>query len=259
MEIRDVLVGDILPPRLQPRLLEDDPELIELEASIRRHGFWGTLVVRPEDGKFRLLAGNRRLHCLKKIGWEEVRCSVLGVDADEGDQVTIVENLIRRDLSAVEEAYAFALYLDAAEGTQEELAAKVGKERSYVTRRLLLLDLDDNSLGAIEDGIITLSEALQLRKVDDLEVRLKFVEHAVQYGCTARVMEYWVTNYLQQRDAIRRAEAREVTAEEVHVPREVMMRCDACGEATPYAALETMYVDAACKRRILTERLVREG
>lgn len=255
MEIRDVPLGDILPPRLQPRLQEDDPELIELEASIRRHGFWGTLVVRPEDGKYRLLAGNRRFTCLKKIGVESVRCSVLTVDAEEGDQVTIVENLIRRDLSSVEEAYAFALYLDTAEVTQDELAAKVGKERSYVTRRLLLLDLDDSSLGAIEDGIITLSEALHLRKVDDLEVRLKFIEHAIKYGCTARVMEYWVTDYLKQRDAVRRQEAREIGAGEVHVPREVMMRCDGCGEPTPYGQLETIYVCSPCKRRILIEQL----
>lgn len=258
MEIKDIALADILPPRLQPRLLEDDPELIELEASIRRHGFWGTLVVRPEGSGYRLLAGNRRFTCLRGIGVESVRCSVLEVDADEGDQVTIVENLIRRDLSAVEEAYAFALYLDAAEATQDELAAKVGKERTYVTRRLMLLDLDDNSLGAVEDGIITLSEALHLRKVDDLDVRLKFIEHADKYGVTARVMEYWVTGYLQQRDAIRRAESREVTAEEVHVPREVMMRCDGCSTPTPYGELETLYMCPGCKRRILTERLVRE-
>lgn len=230
-----------------------------MAASIHRHGLISPLTVTPDGDQYRLLAGNRRLKALQLLNASKAPCNVVTVDAAVGDEITMVENLLRRDLSAVEEAYAFALYVDATESTQEELAEKLGKERTYVTRRLLLLDLDDNSLGAIEDGIISLSEALYLRKVDDLEVRLKFIEHAAKYGCNVRVMEYWVTNYLQQRDAILRSEAREMQVDEVSVPRDVMMRCDGCGVPTPYGELETMYVCPGCKRRILTERLVKEG
>ena len=257
MKIKNIALADILPPRLQPRLLESDPGIQELATSIKRHGLISPLTVTPDGDQYRLLAGNRRLQALTMIGARKAACNVISVDAGVGDEITMVENLLRKDLSAVEEAYAFALYLDATEASQDDLADKLGKERTYVTRRLMLLDLDDNSLGAIEDGIISLSEALQLRKVDDLEVRLKFIEHAVKYGCTARVMEYWVTNYLQQSEAIRRSEAREMGAEEVQVPREVMMRCDGCSTPTPYGELETMYMCVACKRRILTERLVK--
>jgi ParB family chromosome partitioning protein len=256
MKVKTIPLDDILEPRLKPRLRDDDPELAELEESIRRHGFWGTLVVRPEGEKFRLLAGFRRLTCLRRIGTKRVRCTIVAADEDQGDQITIAENLIRRDLSEVEEAYAFALYLDATESTQEELAERIGKERTYVTRRLMLLDLDDNTLGAIEDGIVSLSEALILRRVDDLDVRLKFIEHANTYGCTSRVMEYWVTDYLKRRDAIRRAEERELTADEVSVPREVMMRCDRCSEPTRYNDLETAYLCPPCYRRMVSERIL---
>lgn len=256
MKIKNIPLADILPPRLQPRLLESDPGIEELAASIERHGLISPLTVTPDGDQYRLLAGNRRFKALTMIGAKKAPCNVISVEADVGDEITMVENLLRRDLSSVEEAYAFALYLDAAEATQEQLAEKLGKERTYVTRRLMLLDLDDNSLGAIEDGIISLSEALHLRKVDDLEVRLKFLEHAQRYGCTARVMEYWVTGYLQQREAVRRAEAREVKAAEVSVPREVMMRCDRCSEPTRYNDLETVYLCAGCYRRMVSERLL---
>ncbi len=259
MRIKAIALVDILPPRLQPRLLEDDPGIVELAASIERHGFWGSLVVRPDGDQYRLLAGNRRLKALHMTGAVKARCTVLAVDADQGDQITIAENLVRKNLSSVEEAYAFALYMDEFDVTHEDVAQKIGKERTYVTRRLMLLDLDDDSLGAVEDGIITLSEALHLRKVDDVEVRLKFIEHAAKYGCTSRVMEYWVTNYVSQREAIRRAESREIGAAEVQMPREVMMRCDSCGDPTAYGQLETLYVCVGCKRRVVLEQLAREG
>lgn len=258
MDVREIALEDILEPRLQPRLSEDDPELRELEHSIRQYGFWGTLVVRPEGDQFRLLAGNRRLYCLKRIGVQSVRCSVVGVEQQEGDEITIMENLVRRDLSPVEEAFGFALYLDSSNATQEELCERIGRSLSYVQRRLALLDLDDDSLAAVEDGVITQSAALHLRRVPDLEVRTKFIVHAGKYGCTERIMQYWVDNYLVQAEKIRRLEEREVQPDEVSVPREVMMRCEACSTPTAYSQLETVYMCARCKRRVLTERLARE-
>lgn len=259
MKIRNVFLADILSPKLQPRLQENDPGIAELAASIERHGLISPLTVTPEGDQYRLLAGNRRLKALEVIGVNKAACSIVTVEEDFGAEITIAENLLRRDLSPVEEAYAFALYLNAHGATHEELAGRLGKERTYVTRRLMLLDLDDNSLGAVEDGIISLSEALLLRRVDDLEVRLKFIEHADRFGCTVRVMEYWVTNYLTQKEAIAREEGRELTPEEVHVPREVMMRCDRCSEPTRYNELQMAYVCPGCYRRMVSERLVREG
>lgn len=259
MKVRNVALEDILPPKLQPRLQEDDPGIAELAASIERHGLISPLTVTPEGDKYRLLAGNRRFQALRSIGAIKAACSIVTVAEDFGAEITMVENLLRRDLSAVEEAYAFALYLGAVEATHEDLAKRLGKERTYVTRRLMLLDLDDNSLGAIEDGILSLSEALLLRRVDDLAVRLKFIEHADKYGCTVRVMEYWVSGYLRQKDAIERAEGRELTAGEVQVPREVMMLCDRCETPTRYNDLQTVYMCPGCYRRMVGERLVREG
>ena len=258
MKVKNIKLEDIKPPRLQPRLDEDDLGLQELAASIKRHGLISPLTVIPDGDGYRLLAGNRRLKALGMIGAKSAPCTIAYVDADFGDEITMAENLLRKDLSPVEEAYAFAVYLDVTGATQEDLADRLGKERTYVTRRLMLLDLDDNSLGAIEEGIITLSEGLMLRRIDDLEVRLKFIEHAQKYGCTTAVMEYWVVGYLQQKEAIARAEHREITPGEVVIPREVMMRCDRCGSATPYGELAMVYVCKGCQRRIVLEQLAEE-
>ena len=259
MKIKTIKLEDIKPPRLQPRLDDADPGLQELAASIKRHGLISPLTVTPDGDQYRLLAGNRRLKALSMIGAKSAPCTIVQVDADFGDEITMAENLLRKDLSPVEEAYAFALYLDAAACTHEVLAERLGKERTYVTRRLMLLDLDDQTLGAVEDQIISMSEALLLRRIDDLAVRERFIEHAAQYGCTNTVMEYWVTNYFKQRDAISRSEGREIQAGEVAIPREVMMKCDRCGTPTPYGELATLYVCPSCKRRLLLEQLAGEG
>lgn len=259
MRIKTIGLEGIKPPRLQPRLDDNDPGLQELAASIKRHGLISPLTVTPDGEQYRLLAGNRRLKALQMIGAKSAPCTVVKVDESFGDEITMAENLLRKDLSPVEEAYAFALYLDAAGCTHEVLAERLGKERTYVTRRLMLLDLDDQTLGAVEEGIISMSEALLLRRIDDLAVRERFIEHANQYGCTNTVMEYWVTNYFRQAEAIARSEGREISADEVHVPREVMMKCDRCGTPTPYGELAIVYVCKSCQRRVVLERLAEGG
>lgn len=259
MKIKTISLDRIKPPRLQPRLDENDPGLQELAASIKRHGLISPLTVVAEGDGYRLLAGNRRLKALQMVGATTAPCVVVKAADDLQDEITMAENLIRKNLSPVEEAYAFALYLDATGATQEELADRLGKERTYVTRRLMLLDLDDATLGAIEEGILTLSEALLLRQVDDLEMRQRFIEHAAKYGCTTTVMEYWVRDYQRQKAEMERQQQREITAAEVTIPREVLMRCEHCGNPTPYSDLQTVYICRSCYRQVVAARLVETG
>lgn len=254
MNVQDIPLAQIKEPRLQPRLQVQDEGIPELAHSISEHGLISPLTVTLDEGGYRLLAGNRRLMAIKRLGWAEVPCIIVDADLDLGDQITIAENIIRRNLSPVEEAYAFAIYLQRTGETHEQLADRLGKERTYVTRRLLLTDLDDTTLAAIEEGIINLTQALQLRRVEDPDVREMFIEHAQRYGCNVRVMEVWVNNYQREQARARAQHERDVTPQEVEPPRQVFMACDRCGEATAYESLRPAYLCPNCKLIVATYR-----
>lgn len=249
----------IKPPTLQPRLDQNDPELDELVASIKAHGLFNPLTITHDGEDFRLLAGNRRLAALKRLGMEFAPCRVLDADSDLADQVTIAENLIRRDLSPVEEAYAFAIYLDRSASTQAQLAQTLGKERTYVTRRLMLLDLDDATLGALEGGTINLSQAIILRQLDDPAVRMRFIEHADTYGANVRTMQYWVSNHLKEDARARAANGQSLTPDQIQPPRQVFMACDRCGTATPYETLRPAYLCSKCSHGLAAYRAAKAG
>jgi len=214
--------------------------------------------VTPEGDGYRLLAGNRRLQALHSIGAKKAACNVVEVDEALADEITIAENLIRLNLSPVEEAYAFAVYLERTGESHEKLANRLGKERTYVTRRLGLLDLDDLTLGALEDGMINLSQALLLRQVEDPDIRTRFIEHAVEYGASTRVMTYWIANYAKEQARAKAEDGRDLEPDEVHVPREVFMACDRCGDPTSYDLLRPAYLCPTCKRLLAQHRIAHE-
>lgn len=258
MNIQDIPLDKIRPPRLQPRLQETDLGIEELAKSIIRHGLISPLTVTPCNGGYRLLAGNRRFQALQSIAAPVATCNVVEVDDDLADEITIAENLIRLNLSPVEEAYAFAIYLERTGESHEELAQRLGKERTYVTRRLLLLDLDNITLGALEDGMINLSQALILRRVEEPEIREKFITHTAEYGANVRTMTYWVTHYEQDKARAKAEEGRDLTPADVEPSRQVFMACDRCGEPTSYDSLRPAYLCPKCKQLLAQYRIAHQ-
>lgn len=258
MNILNVALDLIQPPRLQPRLEENDAGIKELAASIDRHGLISPLTVVEEDGKYRLLAGNRRLQAHRLLGRSHAACNVIEPNPDIEDEITLAENLLRLNLSAVEEAYAFALHLNRTGQSHDELADQLGKERTYVTRRLLLLDLDNTTLGAIEEGVINLSQALLLRRIPDIEVRTRFIEHAIEYGANVRVMALWVTNYEKEQARAAADKDSQVEPAAFQPTREVFMGCDRCGEATSYDVLRSLYLCIPCRKAVAAHRALQD-
>jgi len=258
MNVHEIELDRILPPRIQPRLEENDASMQELAASIKRHGLLSPLTVTPEGDNYRLLAGNRRLYALHLNKATTAPCNVIIPTTYDPGEVTLAENLIRLNLSPVEEAYAFALHLDNTGETQDELAQRLGQERTYVTRRLLLLDLDDITLGALQEGIIGLSQALLLRRIDAPEIRERFIEHTQTYGANVRVMQYWVTNY--EKEQARAAAAGDGTDPQptFEPPRQTFMACDRCADPTAYDLLRPAYLCPKCKQAITSYRALQE-
>ena len=151
----------------QPRKEFADESLAEMVASIAQHGILQPLLVRTVDGAFQLIAGERRLLAARRAGLVKVPCRVIELDDKGVCEVAIIENVQRADLSDLEKAQAFQNYLDKFGGTIEELAAKLGKNRSTVSNCLRLLELPDFVKISLGSGRITAGHARALLPLDE--------------------------------------------------------------------------------------------
>jgi ParB family chromosome partitioning protein len=151
----------------QPRKEFADDALAEMVESIAQHGVLQPLLVRPFEGGYQLIAGERRLLAARKAGVTRVPCRVVTLDDKGVCEVAIIENVQRADLSDLEKAQAFQDYLDKFGGTIEELAARLGKNRSTVSNCLRLLELPDQVKIALSSGRISAGHARALLPLDE--------------------------------------------------------------------------------------------
>ena len=136
----EVKISSIRGPRFDLRL--DRGNIPELATSISRHGLLHPIIVRPAEGGFELIAGSRRLAAVRLLGWRKITCQIIEIDDQEAFEVALAENVNRKTLDAFEEAKAFEEYTKKfGWGSETELAKKLGKSTTYVSRRLKLLTL----------------------------------------------------------------------------------------------------------------------
>jgi len=164
-----VPIEQIVPNRNQPRQDFNAEQLTELAESIKLSGILQPLTVREmEDGKFELIAGERRLRAAKEAGLETVPVYILSVDADvEMMEYALIENVQRVDLNPLEEAEGYAILSGKYGLSQDEIAERVGKSRPAITNSLRLLKLPPDIKSSVKSGEITAGHAraiLGLRK-----------------------------------------------------------------------------------------------
>jgi len=136
----EVKISSIQEPKFDLRI--DRGDISELATSINRHGLLHPIVVRPSEGKFELIAGSRRLAAVRLLGWRKISCQIIELNDQEAFEVALAENVNRKTLDPFEEAKAFDDYVKRyGWGSESELARKLGKSVSYVSRRLKLLTL----------------------------------------------------------------------------------------------------------------------
>lgn len=191
-------VEDIYPSPEQPRRRFDEDLLEELAQSIREHGIIQPLIVRERpDGGYYLIAGERRWRASQRASLMEVPIVVQDVSSQQSFERAIVENLQRADLNAIEEALAFQRLVEEFDMTQEQVATKVGKERSTVTNSLRLLKLPPSVRTMVEEGRIGMGHAralLGLTSADDLETCARAV---ASEGLSVRATEALVRKRLR--------------------------------------------------------------
>lgn len=150
-EVLKIPLQSIVPNRFQPRTVFDESKIEELARTIHTHGVIQPIVVRKmEDGKYEIIAGERRFRAMTKLEWKEVPAIVRDLSDKETASIALIENLQREELTAIEEALAYQKLLELHELTQEALAQRLGKGQSTVANKLRLLKLPQ----IIQDSIL---------------------------------------------------------------------------------------------------------
>jgi ParB family chromosome partitioning protein len=185
-EIFDIYVDDIIPNRFQPRLTFDEKSLNELADSIKQHGIIQPLVVRKVGDKYEIIAGERRYKAAQIAGLQKVPAVIMTLDDKESAEVAVVENIQRRDLSALEEAESYKKLLDKGYLTQEQLATRMGKTQSTVSNKLRLLGLDEEVKSALLNEKISERHARSLLSLKDSNKQRDVLNQIINNKLTVR-------------------------------------------------------------------------
>ena len=192
--VRRLPVGQIKPCALQPRKDFGEESLRELADSIREQGVLQPLVVRPRNGEFELIAGERRWRAAQMAGLTEVPVLVREADDRKVLELALIENLQRENLNPIEEALGYSKLISDFQLKQEEAAARVGKNRSTVTNLLRLLQLPADVQNYLRASLLTLGHAKAILGCASAESQKQLAEQVIREGLSVRATEELVAS-----------------------------------------------------------------
>ncbi|HVI92403.1 MAG TPA: ParB/RepB/Spo0J family partition protein [Anaeromyxobacter sp.] len=227
----------------QPRKRFDELKLEELAASIREHGVVEPILVRKDGGKYRILAGERRWRAAARAGLKEIPAVVREASEREAFELALVENLQRADLNAIEEAEAYDVLVSDHGLTQEEIAKRVGKERSTVANALRLLKLPEDVRDSVRDGQLDMGHARALLGIDDAEAIRKAAARAIREGLSVRATEALVRALTQKekKEPPKKAETPAIKDLTQRLQRRLGARCRVLPKSAVAGCLEIEY------------------
>lgn len=185
-EILNIKIDDVIPNRFQPRLTFNEDELNELTASIKQHGIIQPLVLRKIGDKYEIIAGERRFKAAVKAGLREIPAIITELDDKESAEVAVVENIQRKQLSALEEAKSYKRLLDLGQLTQDQLAIRMGKSQSNVANKLRLLNLGEDVQQALLTNKISERHARSLLQLKDFNEQSKMLNNIINDRLTVK-------------------------------------------------------------------------
>ncbi len=188
-DILEIPVDEIRSNPHQPREYFDEESLRELSESIKEHGLIEPIIVKKSIKGYDLVAGERRTKAARLAGLTKIPAIIRDFTDQQMMEIALIENIQREDLSPIEEATAYKNYIDATGLTQEEVANKFGKSRSYITNLLGLLSLPKYVQKEVMNGTISMSHARVLSKIDDVDMILNLAQKVIDDGISVRELE----------------------------------------------------------------------
>lgn len=188
--IQELPLGDIRPNPFQPRTEFDEEALNELAASIKSIGIVQPITVRAvENGKYEIIAGERRFRASKLAGLETIPAYIRKTEDESLLELALIENIQREDLNAIEVAISYQRLLDECNLTQDGLSERVGKKRATIANYLRLLKLPAQIQLAIRDKKISMGHARAIINIEDPETQFMIFEQILKYDFSVRKVE----------------------------------------------------------------------
>lgn len=193
-EMMRVAVDRIDPNPYQPRRIFDPAEIASLANSVREHGVLQPVLVRAVDDRYQLIAGERRLRACQEANLSDIPVRILALDDRRVSELAMVENLQREDLNAIEKALAFRDYLGRYHVTQEELAKRLGLDRSTISNLIRLLDLPESVREAVMARQVSPGHARALLGLGSPEAITEACQRVIDEGLSVRQVETLVAS-----------------------------------------------------------------
>jgi len=189
-ELKEIDIDLIEPNNLQPRTRFDDARLEELAQSIKANGIVQPLLVRKVGGlRYQIVAGERRWRAAQRAGLQRIPAVVREVPDEKMLELALIENIQRQELNAIEEAYAYKRLIETLGLTQETVAQRVGRDRTFVTNYLRLLRLPEDIQKLVEENQISMGHARALLGIDDGEKQRQVAQSIIDRGLSVRETE----------------------------------------------------------------------
>ncbi len=199
-KIKFIDITIVQPNKEQPRRDFDKDSLNELVDSIKKHGILQPIIVRKLDEGYEIVAGERRWRAAREAGLNTVPALVKELNQVEVSQIALIENIQREDLNSIEEAMAYKNLSEKYKLTQEEISQAVGKSRSYIANIMRLLNLDDEIINLISEGVITSGHGRTLLSIVDRDIRLQVSQTIVENSLSVRETEKLVKDLLEKKE-----------------------------------------------------------
>lgn len=209
-----VKVTDVRPNPYQPRVKFEEKALTELKDSIKEKGLIQPITIRRKNSHFELIAGERRLRAAIEVGFEKIPAYIMKVESkEEMLELAIIENVQRERLDPIEQASAYQRLIDECNLTQDEVAQKIGKERSTITNMLRLLRLPGPIQESVAKGEISVGHARTLLSLDSKESQIQLWKKLLKNEYSVRKLE----RIVKELDAIKQMKSISSKRKSVHV------------------------------------------
>jgi len=258
MQTTEIELEHIIDPHFQPRSSIEVEGLEALANSIREIGLLNPIIVKKEGEGYELIAGTRRTHAFKLLGYSHIPATIIAGDTRESAMLQFSENFHRQDLSPIQQADMLKFMIENLGYSVLELTQFCNKSKEWVSRQLSLLDLDEPVQAAIEDGRISPSVAIELKVIPDETLRRDYINYAITGGCTEKAAREWARQAkatIAARDA--RIQERQLNPEPQETytpPAPEEHKCRLCGAPEDAVKLEQWEICWHCAKTLTPVR-----
>lgn len=217
-ELIEVDVDLIEANNFQPRTNFNEERLEELAQSIKANGIIQPLLIRATtNGKYQLIAGERRWRAAQRAGLLKVPCLLKDVPDDKMLELALIENIQRQELNVIEEAHAYKRLINALGLTQEMVAQKVGRDRTFITNYLRLLRLPEDIQQLVEADKLSMGHARALLGIDDVDVQRKLAKNIIDKGFSVRETERTIKKIIENANLDSKDHTKNVSKEDANL------------------------------------------